>query len=188
MSVRNYDFLLKQGCYSVCTLQAQIKEVILVSTNFFSSLSGNFDYMSSMSGLLSDYSSIKNGSYGSLMKSYVNKVGNKNALNAYRETGSTTTAAEASGVSSGKKTTGTKSNFLDEHFKNISKTESKAKDTNTTTDKADTATANAATATTTADRYSKYKSSWLDNQLKQYDKDANKTTAADTAVSMDTTI
>ena len=53
-----------------------------MSTNFFSSLSGNFDYVSSMSGLLSDYSSIKNGSYGTLMKSYVNKVGNKAALNA----------------------------------------------------------------------------------------------------------
>ena len=32
-----------------------------MSTNFFSSLSGNFDYMSSMSGLIGDYASIKNG-------------------------------------------------------------------------------------------------------------------------------
>lgn len=157
-----------------------------MSTNFFSSLSGNFDYMSSMSGLLSDYNSIKNGSYGSLMKSYVNKVGNKNALNAYRETGSTTTAAEASGVNSGKKSTASKSNFLDEHFKNISKTESKAKEATTAAVNTDTKAAD--TAASTTDRYSKYKSSWLDNQLKQYDKEANKTTAADTSVSMDTTI
>ncbi len=154
-----------------------------MSTNFFSSLSGNFDYMSSMSGLLSDYNSIKNGSYGSLMKSYVNKVGNKNALNAYRETGSTTTAADAAGISTLNKSTKAKSNFLDEHFKNISKTESKPKDSSTATDKADTA-----TAASTTDKYSKYKSSWLDSQLKQYDKEANKTTAADTSVSMDTTI
>ena len=65
-----------------------------MSTNFFSSLSGKFDYMSSMSGLIGDYASIKNGSYGSLMKSYVKKVGNKAALNAYRETGSTATAVQ----------------------------------------------------------------------------------------------
>ena len=44
------------------------------------------------------------------------------------------------------------------------------------------------TAATTTDKYAKYKSSWLDDQLKQYDKDANKTTAADTSVSYDTTI
>ena len=47
--------------------------------------------------------------------------------------------------------------------------------------------ANAASSETT-DKYSKYKSSWLDNQLGQYDKDANKTTAADPSVSVDTTI
>lgn len=169
-------------------MQALIKEVILVSTNFFSSLSGNFDYMSSMSGLLSDYSSIKNGSYGSLMKSYVNKVGNKNALNAYRETGSTTTVTESSGTTAAtKKSSSSKTSFLDEHLKNISKTDSKSNDTKTS-DAASSTSATATTATATTDKYSKYKSSWLDNQLKQYDKDANKTTAADTSVSMDTTI
>ena len=60
-----------------------------MSTNIFNSLSGSYNYMSDMSNLISDYASIKNGSYGSLMKSYVKKVGNQAALNAYRETGST---------------------------------------------------------------------------------------------------
>jgi hypothetical protein len=138
-----------------------------MSTNFFSSLSGNFDYMSSMSGLIGDYASIKNGSYGSLMKSYVNKVGNKAALTAYRETGSTTVASEASdsgtaAISSSKTKTIPKSSFVD----NIGGSKKSV----------------------STDSYAKYKSSWLDDQLKQYDKDANKTTAADTSVSMDTTI
>lgn len=124
-----------------------------MSTNFFASLSGKFDYMSSMSGLLGDYASIKNGSYGSLMKSYVNKVGNKAALTAYRETGTTTTGYDA-------KTTATQ---------------------NSTS-------ASIATSTKTTDDYARFKSSWLDDQLKQYDKDAAKTTAADTSVAYDTTI
>ncbi|WP_026651887.1 hypothetical protein [Butyrivibrio proteoclasticus] len=164
-----------------------------MSTNFFSSLNGSFDYVSSMSGLLSDYSSIKNGSYGSLMKSYVNKVGNKNALNAYRETGSTATAESVADTSSTKKTSSSKTSFLDSHLNSISKSgyvpssekEKTAEDTKKTDS---TETATAATTTTTTDKYAKYKSSWLDDQLKQYDKDANKTTAADTSVAMDTTI
>ena len=110
-----------------------------------------------MSNLISDYSSIKNGSYGSLMKSYVKKVGNQAALNAYRETGSTANVS----VSDPAKTS--------------------ASSSNKSTSKADT------TATTT-DAYAKYKSSWLDNQLKQYEKDGSKTTAADTSVSLDTNI
>lgn len=135
-----------------------------MSTNFFSSLSGNFDYVSSMSGLLSDYSSIKNGSYGTLMKSYVNKVGNKAALNAYRETGSTTTGIESSTTSQvTKKASASKgTSFLDSHLNGIGKS--------------------------TSAESSKNKSTWLDEQLKQYDKDANKTTAADTSVAYDTTI
>ena len=147
-----------------------------MSTNFFSSLSGNFDYVSSMSGLLSDYSSIKNGSYGTLMKSYVNKVGNKTALNAYRETGSTTTGIESTTASqvSKKTSTSNKSSFVDS-LGHGSTTSSSEKTTKTD-------------ATTTTDKYAKYQSSWLDDQLKQYDKDANKTTAADTSVAYDTTI
>ncbi len=136
-----------------------------------------------MSSLYGDYNTIKSGAYGSLMKSYVKKVGNKNALNAYRETGSTTTATDS--VTSGtttKKTSASKSNFLDRYFAEKSTSNKKA---STTTEAASTTETQAATTT---DKYAKYKSSWLDDQIKQYDKDANKTTAADTSVSMDTTI
>ena len=55
-----------------------------MSTNFFSSLNGKFDLNSSMSSLYGDYNQIKSGAYGSLMKSYVNKVGNKSALKDYQ--------------------------------------------------------------------------------------------------------
>ncbi len=158
-----------------------------MSTNFFSSLNGKFDLNSSMSSLYGDYSTIKSGAYGSLMKSYVNKVGNKNALNAYRETGSTTTATDSvtSGTSS-KKTSASKSNFLDNYF--AEKTASAKKASSTSETASATEAASTTETTTTTDKYAKYKSSWLDDQLKQYDKDANKTTAADTSVSMDTTI
>ena len=160
-----------------------------MSTNFFSSLSGNYDYNASMSSLLGDYNTIKSGAYGSLMKSYVGKVGNKAALKAYQETGSTTTGTDTAGsTSAGKKTTASKSNFLDSHFKNISSSGTSTKKTESK-DTADTASKTTQTATaTTADKYEKYKSSWLDDQLKQYNKDAAKTTAADTSVSLDTTI
>lgn len=93
-----------------------------MSTNFFSSLNGKFDLNSSMSSLYGDYNQIKSGAYGSLMKSYVKKVGNKSALKAYQETGSTTTAADSSSsttTASTKKTSASKSNFLDSHFSNI---------------------------------------------------------------------
>jgi hypothetical protein len=94
-----------------------------VSTNFFSSLNGKFDLNSSMSSLYGDYNQIKSGAYGSLMKSYVKKVGNKSALKAYQETGSTTTAADSSSsattAASSKKSSTSKSNFLDNHFSSI---------------------------------------------------------------------
>lgn len=142
-----------------------------MSTNFFSSLSGKFDYMSSMSGLIGDYASIKNGSYGSLMKSYVKKVGNKAALNAYRETGSTTTAVDnaantssSSAKSSSKKSSSSsKTNFLDSHLSSVKSSGSV------------------------------YQSELLQKLKKQdetatYDKDGAKTQNADTTLGMDTTI
>ncbi len=154
-----------------------------MSTNFFSSLSGQFDLNSSMSSLYGDYSTIKSGAYGSLMKAYVGKVGNKAALSAYKETGSTATASDATSLgSTSKKSSTSKSGFLDSYFAEKTAS-SKSSSTETKTD-----TAAATDTATTTDKYAKYKSSWLDDQLKQYDKDANKTTAADTSVSMDTTI
>ena len=128
-----------------------------MGTNIFNSLSGSYNYMSDMSNLISDYSSIKNGSYGTLMKSYVKKVGNRAALDAYKETGSTANVS----VSDPAKTADTKKTA----------STSSAKDT----------------TKISADKYEKYKSSWLDNQLKQYEKDGSKTTAANTSVSVDTT-
>ena len=128
-----------------------------MGTNIFNSLSGSYNYMSDMSNLISDYSSIKNGSYGTLMKSNVKKVGNRAALDAYKETGSTANVS----VSNPAKTADTK----------------KTASTSSTKD----------TTKISADKYEKYKSSWLDNQLKQYEKDGSKTTAANTSVSVDTT-
>ena len=95
-----------------------------MSTNFFSSLNGKFDLNSSMSSLYGDYSQIKSGAYGSLMKSYVNKVGNKSALKAYQETGSTTTGVDSSSSTSStasttKKSSSSKTNFLDSHLSSI---------------------------------------------------------------------
>ena len=142
-----------------------------MSTNFFSSLNGKFDLNSSMSSLYGDYNTIKSGAYGNLMKSYVGKVGNKAALDAYRETAT----GEVSTTS--KKSSASKSDFLDSYFSE--KSESLKK---TSKEAASTASAD------TTDKYSKYESSWLDNQLGQYDKDANKTTAADPSISVDTTI
>lgn len=158
-----------------------------MSTNFFSSLSGQFDYNASMSSLLGDYNTIKSGAYGSLMKSYVGKVGNKAALKAYQETGSTTTGSDTA-TQTGSKKSVSKSNFLDSYFSEKSKAATSTKKTETSAAAADTSKDAAASTTSAADKYAKYKSSWLDDQLKQYDKDANKTTAADTSVSMDTTI
>ncbi len=160
-----------------------------MSTNFFSSLSGSFDYNASMSSLLGDYNTIKSGAYGTLMKSYVAKVGNKSALKAYQETGSTTTGTDTvTSGSASKKTSASKSNFLDDHFKSISSSGTSTKKTESKDSAEAATTTTETTAATTTDKYAKYKSSWLDDQLKQYDKDANKTTAADTSVSLDTTI
>ena len=149
-----------------------------MSTNFFSSLNGKFDLNSSMSNLYGDYNTIKSGAYGSLMKSYVNKVGNKAALNAYRDSGSTTTGE----VTSSKKSSASKTGFLDGYFSEKSQSLKK-----TAKESVSSETASSAEASS-SDKYSKYKSSWLDSQLKQYDKDGGKTTAADPSVSVDTTI
>jgi hypothetical protein len=200
--VRYYVFLPKQGGFGVCyNKQTYYQGGDYLSTNFFSSLNGQFDLNSSMSSLYGDYSQIKSGAYGSLMKSYVNKVGNKSALKAYQETGSTTTAADSSTAAttaSSKKSSSSKTSFLDSHLSGIKSSgytpkSDVLKKTDGTIEAEETlasssSTSASTTAQTTTDKYAKYKSSWLDDQLKQYDKDANKTTAADASVSVDTTI
>ncbi len=97
-----------------------------MSANIFSSLSGSYNYIDDMTSLLSDYSSIKSGAYGSLMKSYVNKVGNSAALKAYQETGSTAVTTDTSSSTSTSSTATAsvssddyskyKSTFLDDHL------------------------------------------------------------------------
>ncbi len=191
-----------------------------MSTNFFSSLNGQFDLNSSMSSLYGDYSQIKSVAYGSLMKSYVNKVGNKSALKAYQETGSTTTGTDSATTttSTSKKSYASKSNFLDSHLSSIGKSSSSSESSSTkksfldshlddvlgtkdtkststdtpsdpvTTTNKDGSTTTTVTYASSTDKYQQYKSSWLDDQLKQYDKDANKTTAADASIGLDTTI
>ena len=109
-------------------------------SNLFSSMNGSYNAASDMSNVISQRSQIQSGSYGKLMKAYVGKVGNKAALNAYRETGTTAKsvtevsgASESSAASSSKATAKSvqsdkaskyasyKSNYLDSHLSSIGK-------------------------------------------------------------------
>ena len=53
----------------------------------------NTNYAANMASLIAQRSQITNGSYARLLRAYVKKVGNREALNAYRATGSTTVTA-----------------------------------------------------------------------------------------------
>lgn len=172
-------------------------------SSLFNSLSGNYNAANDMSNIIRQRSEIQSGSYGKLMKAYVGKVGNKAALNAYRESGSTASSVtdlkdnkETASVSTSKTST-PKTSFLDQHFSKIStgyksratadgtsfldkhlngdvkKTEGEVKETTNTED---------------ADKYSTMRSSWLDNQLNTYNKEANKQTAADPSIAIATTV
>ena len=133
----------------------------------FGSLNGSYNAMSSMNSLLRDYNTIKSGSYSKLMKSYVGKVGNKAALNAYQKDG--TTVQNATEIAADKKTSSTSSS--------------------SGTSTASSSTAKSSSAASSASSYSKYRSSWLDNHLTQYSADATKKTdGADTAAAVDTAI
>ena len=123
------------------------------------SLNGSYNATQDMYNVAKQRSQIQNGSYGMLMKSYVNKVGNKNALKAYQETGGITN--EETSVNPVKKTQNTtKTSFLDDHFKNISK-------------KTETNKTEGSVTKVTDDKYDKFKSSFLDDRLKTYDNKAN---------------
>ena len=108
-------------------------------SNMFSSLNGSYNAAGDMSNVIAQRSQIQSGSYGKLMKAYVGKVGNKAALNAYRETGTTAqSVTEVSGASSSSasstktaknvqtdkasKYASYKSNYLDSHLTSIGKT------------------------------------------------------------------
>ena len=102
-------------------------------SSLFNSLNGKYNANADMSNLIGNYSQIKSGSYGKLMKAYVKKVGNGAALDAYRTTGSTAqatditqssaTASKSSTQSVSAEKSGTKnyasmqSSWLDNHLK-----------------------------------------------------------------------
>ena len=92
-------------------------------SSLFSSMSGGYNAAADFSSIISQRSQIKSGSYGKLMRAYVNKVGNKTALDAYRKTGTT---ANANDIVSTKDTAdkNKKKGFLDNHLANIGKTSS----------------------------------------------------------------
>lgn len=107
-------------------------------SNLFSSLNGSYNASNDMSSVIAQRSQIQSGSYGKLMKAYVGKVGNKAALDAYRETGTTAkSVTEVSGASEKSDSGSTsaksvqadkaskyasyKSDFLDSHLSSIGK-------------------------------------------------------------------
>lgn len=104
-----------------------------MSTSIFDSLSGNYNFNANMSNLLLDRASITNGSYSKLMKSYTDKVGNKNALQAYKETGSTTVQTQPtlseSKAQDSKAQASRKSEWLDKHLSNYDNSAKKVKNT-----------------------------------------------------------
>lgn len=70
-------------------------------SSLFSSLNNSTSGTSGLGSLLSDYSSIRNGSYGKLMKAYYNNVDNgavKSAYNNAVKNSNTSTAADSSAV------------------------------------------------------------------------------------------
>lgn len=98
----------------------------------YTSINGAYNAAADMASVALQRSQITNGSYGKLMKAYVKKVGNREALNAYRATGSTTVTAasvtsngttetETSSLSLPAKKTIPRSEFLDNHLKSIGK-------------------------------------------------------------------
>ena len=130
----------------------------------FSSMNGRYDAASSMSSLLGQRAQLQNGSYGRLMKAYVKKVGNGNALKAYQKNGSTVTDSAA----------------LEKSHKKGGSTvkDSAALEKSHKTD----------SAATKAAKYAKLHSSWLDNQLKSYNSAAKPVTAADSSVAINTAV
>ena len=130
----------------------------------FSSMNGRYDAASSMSSLLGQRAQLQNGSYGRLMKAYVKKVGNGNALKAYQKNGSTVT--DSAGLEKPHRKSGST-------VKDSAALEKSHK--------------TASTATKAA-KYAKLHSSWLDNQLKSYNSAAKPVTAADNSVAINTAV
>lgn len=128
-------------------------------SSLFSSMSGGYNAAADFSSIISQRSQIKSGSYGKLMKAYVNKVGNKTALDAYRKTGTT---ANANDIVSTKDAAdkNKKKGFLDNHLANIGKTSSST----TTSSSSASSESKSSTSTTTTGTTTK-KTGFLDNHL-----------------------
>lgn len=158
----------------------------------------NTNYAANMTSLIAQRSQITNGSYARLLRAYVKRVGNKAALDAYRSTGSTISSpSELDGENSSSSSTVTvpkkkipRSTFLDDHLKSISKT---AVSSTTAAGKSfldkhlkaleggtDTASAN--------ERYAAMRSTWLDDHLKSYTRNAIVQTAANYSVAVDVAV
>ena len=142
-------------------------------SSLFSSMNGSYNAAADFSSIISQRSQIQNGSYGKLMKAYVNKVGNKTALNAYRNTGTT---ASASDVMTAKDTSEKtkKKGFLDTHLSNIGKSGSSGA---TAPEKANT-TSSSGSKTTSGTSASAKKTGFLDNHLASIGKPKTSATTA----------
>lgn len=187
-----------------------------VSSNYssmFQAMNGKYNFSSDMSSVISQSSQIRNGSYAKLMKSYVNKVGNQNALKAFRETGTTvqsaqdinssSTSSTSSSTSASTSTSATKKptfldNYLSGKMGSVTKTSTNTQSATSTDSTASTSGTTASTGTqtststqtssasSTTDKYAALKSSWLDNQLKGYSSTGTQTVMADPAIAINT--
>lgn len=138
-------------------------------SSLFSSMSGGYNAVADFSSIISQRSQIKSGSYGKLMKAYVNKT----ALDAYRKTGTT---ANANDIVSTKDTAdkNKKKGFLDNHLANIGKTSSPT----TTSSSSASSESKSSTSTTTTGTTTK-KIGFLDNHLASIGKkEASSTTSS----------
>ena len=143
----------------------------------FGSLNGSYNAMAGMSSVIGNYNQIKSGQYSQLMKAYVNKVGNKEALHAYRTTGTTVQSATEMAADS----KGEKSSSSTDSAKSATKSRSSSWLDNNV---GYTAKANAAANKTV----SKYHNTFLDDHLSGYDSDGSKKTAGTTGSSVDTEV
>ena len=142
-------------------------------SSLFSSMSGSYNAAADFSSIISQRSQIKNGSYGKLMKAYVNKVGNKTALDAYRKTGTTASASDVMTTKDTSEKT-KKKGFLDNHLSNIGKSGSSS---STASEKANT-TSSSATNTTSSTSTTTKKTGFLDNHLSSIGKTKTSSTTA----------
>lgn len=147
----------------------------------FSSMNGRYDAASSMSSLLGQRAQLQNGSYGRLMKAYVKKVGNGNALKAYQKNGSTVTD------SAGLEKPHRKSGSTVKDSAGLEKSHKKGGSTVKDSASLEKSHKTDSTATKAA-KYAKLHSSWLDNQLKSYNSAAKPVTAADNSVAINTAV